>query len=497
VAKGTVIAAAQREQFAYEVPYGNDGFHAGAFSYAMSRYLWQLGRTEPFAAALNGISLKVRSQAEGKGDNQDPLIEYAPQSQNQQKPFFFLEVGTPAAEAVVLEGATGGSIPFWLGGVSAQALESYSSQTIFVAIAPSGKVIGRLEQTSRQGLRGLGKVIEGKAVEFRPGTLLREEILGVPTDLTLKVAVDASLGAESAAVQSALQTVRRVAVVPLNQSRAVDYIVGRLTAEGLNRLKQAKVEPLPVVGSIGLFSAGLAPVMDSFSPEQQTGVQAVGRLRQKLQGLLAARILQLTVGGSSSDLKVQAVIKDKTRGGGGSIATRGAREAGLVKLLGPPKPMKPDTTVEIEIMNHETKDLYIAALVIDSDSNLSILYPVDWEAPEEASRVGKGQSLTIPRSGEKQFVAYGPAGMFELLLLASTEPLRNSLRGIQQIARSRNVSRGTPLGLQADEPVSVMEALLGDLHDQTRAGLRVQSTERTQVDGSQIALFSTVMEVTD
>lgn len=494
VAKGTVIASARRNQFAYDVPYGD--FHAGAFSYTMSRYLWQQGRPESFDDALNGIALKVRSQASSYGA-QDLVVEYAPNTQNQQQSFFFLKEGTPAAEAVVLEGAQAGSIPFWLGGVSSQALDSYSSDTIFMAIDASGNTIGRVRQTSRDGLTGFGEVIEGKVADLTPGTLLREEILGVPTNLTLKVGLDESLGADLEAVRSNLPKLNRVEETPLNQSESVDYIIGKLDAEGRRTLQKTQINPLPALGSIGLFSPSLVPVTDSFGPAGQSGASAMGRLRQKFQSLLAARILLLTGGGSNSDLKIQAVIQDKARGIGSAIATRGAQEAGLVKSLGQPKPLKPETQVEIEITNHESRDLYIGALVIDSDGNLSILYPVDWEAPESASLVPAGRSLTIPRPTDVPFIAYGPAGTFELLMLASTKPLRNTLRGLQRITRARGVSRGEFLGLEADEPVEVMEALLGDFNEQTRAGLKAQQADRAQVDGSQIAVFSTLMQVTD
>ena len=493
VAKGVVIASAQRNQFAYDVPFAD--FSAGAFTYTMSRYLWQQGRAESFTEALKGISLKARSQA-GKNRYQDLLVEYAPRSQNQREPFFFLEPETPAAEAVILEGATGGSIPFWLGGVSAQALEAYSSDTFFIAIDASGKQIGRLKQMSRQGLKGYGTVVKGRAADFVPGTLLREEILGLPTDLRLKVGLHESLGSDSGAVKSVLETMSRIEVVPLEQSQGVDYIVGRLQDEGRRSLKRAQVKPLPPISTIGLFGASLEPLMDSFR-FQGDPIDVMGRLRQKFKSLLAARILKLMGGGGNlSELKVQAEILNLSDRGRATIATRPAKEAGLVKRFEALRPFKPETEVKIEVTNHESKDLYISALVINSDGNLNVLYPVDWEAPESASLVAAGESLIIPRSQDKPFITYGPAGTFELLLLASRRPLRHVLRGLQRIAESRGVSRGEFLGLEANEPTEVMDALLGDLDDQKRSGLRTQPN-RVQVDGRAIAVLSTLIEVTD
>jgi hypothetical protein len=141
-------------------------------------------------------------------------------------------------------------------------------------------------------------------------------------------------------------------------------------------------------------------------------------------------------------------------------------------------------------------------LVIDSSGNIVLLYPSDYNSPEDASLVAPGKELVVPPitanpQNDFKFIVQGPSGFLELLVLASTEPLRNALRGLKQIAKGRGTRSGDPLALEGDEPTKVIESLLGDLDDTTRASIASVRGDVRAVDTTQLAALSATIEVAE
>jgi hypothetical protein len=159
VAKGVVIAAARREQYAADAPF--DDFHAGAFSYTMTRYLWQQVSSEPVTSAINRIALSAKTQASTSGINQDPQLESKPSSQNDQRPFFFLQPGIPPADAIVTA-VNGKQVTCWLGGVDPETLAAFGKDTLFTIIDRQGKEQGEVKLNTRSGLVVQGEISSWK-----------------------------------------------------------------------------------------------------------------------------------------------------------------------------------------------------------------------------------------------------------------------------------------------------------------------------------------------
>jgi hypothetical protein len=143
-------------------------------------------------------------------------------------------------------------------------------------------------------------------------------------------------------------------------------------------------------------------------------------------------------------------------------------------------------------------------LVIDSSGNIVLLYPSDYNSPEDASLVKPGEKLVVPPTtanpqNDFKFIVQGPSGFLELLILASTEPLRNALRGLKQIAKGRGTRSGEPLALNPDESVTAVENLLGDLDNNTRSGPSILVTrgDVRAVDTTQLAALRATIEVAE
>ncbi|MBD2340992.1 caspase family protein [Calothrix sp. FACHB-156] len=492
IAKGVVLAAAKENQLATDAPF--DDFHAGAFSYLLTRYLWQQTQNDAVGKVFVNLSLRTRDlAAKSSNPNQDPELKAEPKS-NDQKLLYFQKYVTPGAEGVIRK-ITGEQIEFWLGGIASQTLEGFQSGAIFSLIDQQGKEIGQIEQQSRVGLVGYGKVVKGTSVNVvKPGMLLRERVRGIPNGLTLKVGLDSSLGTEMSQAQTAMQAVQRIEVVPVNHKAVVHYILGRVTENDFHQFQQQRISNPPPVGAIGLFNAGREPVPNSFGKVGESIAEAMSqRLRTKLKSLLAGRILQLLTT-SASSLKVATTIKplDSTATTNASRSNQQTPQIRVAQAV----EFKPGTNIQLQVQNNESRNIYISAVLIDSSGNLVVLFPRDWDAPEDEALVPPGKNIAIPQIGDNfQFRLKGPSGTLEVLVLASIKPIRNALKGLQNIARNRDIGKGSPLGLSEDEPVQVMGNLLADLNEMARAGLEIISDGVQAVDTTKLAAISTLIEV--
>ncbi len=500
IAKGVAMGAARPDQLALDVPFS--GFHAGAFTYLLTRYLWQ----QPFSQSLDTTfaHLALSTKTLAGYHPQEPVYAVPVGSSHGQAPVYFLEPPLPAAEAVVQEAADPGQITFWLGGVSPQSLQAQPQGTQFVLLDAAGQGLGEIEQTGRTGLVGVGRLDAETPVAIQPGMRLREQVRGLPTDLVLRVGLDVSLGDDRAVAEQALQALPRVQALPVDQTQELDYLLGRTTPEIVRQLASA-TEPL-LENCMGLFTPGLMPVPESFGAVGETVEEAIARLRPRFKALLAGRLLRAILNMETSPLKVSAeVVIWQERGLAqelyGAIASRGAQTA-TISTQSLPQALSPGMELKVRVMNGEARSLYLAVWVIGSNGDLSVLYPVVYDAPIDAALVAAGQAVVVPEGGDRpesdfRFVVAGPTGWFELLVVASREPLREVLRGLAQIARSRGVRSGDPLlGLAEDESWLLVNALLGDIDRMTRATVTLQKGTRA-IAVNQFVTLSTVIEVAE
>lgn len=491
IARGVALTSAQDFQFAADAPFGD--FHAGAFTYLLTRYLWQQSRNSSVVKVFDNLKIHTHDLAQSSGLIQEPDYEVKPGSKNESELVYFSESATPSAEGVIRKKISDNQIEFWLGGVASQSLEGFQAGSIFSLIDNQGRSIGQIEQTSRVGLVGYGKPVNGTPLDaIKPGVLLLEEVKGIPTNLTLKIGLDESLGAEKEQALKAIQTIKRVEAVSVAQRGVVNYIIGRVKENDVREFQQQRISNPPPVGAIGLFTAGRVPIANTFGRVGELAGEAIQfRLQNRLKSLLVVQILQTLVTSESASLDIDINIKSLNN------ATSNSSRANTRTIAFPA-----NTNIQVEIQNNESSNLYISAVLIDSSGNLIVLFPLDWDAPEDAALVPSGKMKVFPElEGNWDIRLLGPSGTLELLVLASVKPIRNALKGLQSIARSQGARRDLPLGLSEDEPVSVMASLLSDFNEISRASAefvnRAIKAERTitLVDSKQIAVKSTLIEV--
>lgn len=456
VAKGVVVAAAGRDQLAADAPFSD--FFAGAFTYLMTQYLWQETGSPTFSSAIPNIA---RTTAQRSSSQQQPLYEVQPGSNHDRQPLYFISHQTPPAEAVITS-VQGNSAELWLGGLDPQSLAAFDHTAVLAAVDDRGNEGGLVQLESRQGLIGRGRLLQSVPA----GAFLQEQVRGVPRDLTLKIGLDPSLGDGMEAAKQALSALDRLSAMPLQQVE-VQYILGRMSEESYRQGQQGNTANLPPVGSVGLFDPGGDVIPGSFGVAGEAATDAIARLSAKFRSLLAAHLVKLTLNANSSKLNVSVSMNvegQPDRAIAESFTVRGVgRVEATTSISTPPvedaRRLPVGTSIQFRLHNGEARSLYVSLLAIDPTGEISAIFPNQWTAAEDVTEVAAGQTLQVPNPGIDSFslVAQEPKGMTEVLILASTSPLRQALQALRRLAR---VDRG-PVVLT--EPAAVVADLLSDL----------------------------------
>ncbi len=294
IAGGVAIGSAHVNELAADAPIWspNGQFYAGALTYTLTRYLWQQPENESIERVFLNISRKAKDIGSAAKVMQEPLYETSDSQRYQDQPIYLTNPANPYADAVVRQVQEDGQIHYWMGGLASSSLEQSIKGTIFSVVDTAGQELGQIEHQGRGArLLGYGKLVKGAIKSVQPGTLLREKIRGLPTNVTLKVALDDSLGEDLAIAQEILQTMRGVQIVAADQSLAfqIARINDRYKAKvDLNALDVHGVED----DAIGLVEAELQPLVPTFGMPNEPIEDALDRLRSKLQSFRAREILK-------------------------------------------------------------------------------------------------------------------------------------------------------------------------------------------------------------
>jgi hypothetical protein len=480
IARGVAIASARRDQYAADAPF--EDFHAGVFSYVLTQYLWQQTGSTRFISTVPNVA---RSTTQLSFSGQEPQLEVQPDRSYGDQPVYFTEKTAPPAEAVVTK-VQGNEAEIWLGGLDPRSLEAFQSNAILSAVDDQGTARGLLQITRRQGLRGQGRLLDAP---MATGALLQEQVRGVPTDVTLYIGLDEGslTAAEREEAHRAIAAIPRMAAIPLGD-REAHYLLGRLTAAQARQW--SALTPSPAVGSLGLFTQGLEGLPGSFGAPGEAVTAAIARLRPKLRSLLAARIVKLTLNPGSSRLNLQVTLVPE--GGTQQVASAFT----LRGTSNPPNPrpgvpqLPINTAIQFQIQNNEARDLYLGVLVIDATGEMVVLFPNQWTAVAEATRLRAGTQLLLPRPDRDGFrvVTQAPRGPTEVLIVASTQPLDTALRALQDVA-TRSGTQSGPIAV--NDPTAIVGHLLTDI-----STTRGSSSGTVQtVDVSQLAALSLTFDI--
>ncbi len=177
-AKGIAINSTSYQTLAADARFDHDSFKAGAFTYLLTRYLWQMGEPQSLKTMNEKLQLSTSALAAESYLTQIPDYQVNPQ-RDEQQPLYFLKPTTSWADAVIRKVAVNGEIEFWFGGISTLSLEGNSKGSVYSVIDANQREIAQIEQKRRDRLFGYGVLKSGTSAAIKPGALLREVIQGL------------------------------------------------------------------------------------------------------------------------------------------------------------------------------------------------------------------------------------------------------------------------------------------------------------------------------
>ena len=188
-----------------------------------------------------------------------------------------------------------------------------------------------------------------------------------------------------------------------------------------------------------------------------------------------------------------------------SDASRSVPIDGKLAIATNSDPFQSEEKLKIRVANNDRQQaIYLSCLAINSDGNVTVIYPTNWEAPEDSALIQPKSELVIPQpdSTAEYRISVDESdqlGYVEVLTLVSTASLRNALKALKEIATNRSLTRGK-LPLDEGESLSVLGSLLSDMDSISRGSrgdslaVRGIEADRAAVDSGVIAVFSTILE---
>ncbi len=497
VAKGIVLAAAQRDEEALDASFGD--FHAGAFTYMMTQYLWQ--ETDSVKNMITNIAPKVKNV--GKNT---PFADG-----NQNQPMYFIDRKLLPTDAVIT-GVEGNQANLWLGGIDYKSLETFNRGATFSIVNQTGQIRGKLKLESRKGLKATAKLVDiesgnslkpgiplqgtrGNITSLKPGMRLQESSRMIPADLNLSIGLDSSLAAEINTAEQKLSEIYRIKPI-LPQSgnipypEGVQFILSRMTKEYLQILKQQQVENLPEVNSIGLFTEGLQIVPQSFGEKEESINGAICRLQPKLKSFLATRFVEMTLNPNSSQLDVEVSMNlvEQPNQIFARISTLKARNNRPdSKQIYPEKNLPLNKLFQFRVKNKSPYNLYVATLIMDSTGVLEVIFPY-----QSTGVLSSNDNLIIGEPQKLELKAI-EKGFAEVLVIASRSPLDNAVYGLKRIAQQLNIQEENKEKCSVDTTRG--SEVIGDLLNSLNEESTRSSATTTEVKTSNIATLSFSFEI--
>jgi hypothetical protein len=520
---GILLSAAGPNQLATEARW--DRLTAGLFTYALTQQLWQATPTTALRIVLSRTKEQVEQLA---SQEQQPQLSGQNSKNAPLSPYYLPSVPSLGADGVLLGiEENGKTAQIWLGGLPANLLEQIGANSLLVLVdelnADRSDSNHYLQLLARDGLTAKVKLYRStpeapdRLPALQVGQFVRERVRVLPHNIGLTVALDSNLERiERVDAVSAFTAIPRVSSAIAGEQSA-DYLFSKIQAPAPTQIASAAnlsgigAAPPTPQSSYGLFSLGQDAIPNTAGEGGEAVKVAVRRLVPKLQTLLAAKLLNLTVNEKSSllavratlerlDPKVQPLQQRKTSpatSSKGIFASSNAAIADGTGLLNLPV----GSQIQYRLENQSSHLLYFILLGLDSGGNLISLYtPLSLSEPKTASEakstpaieavpainqlntsddqtfgsIAAGETLTLPQTALSfQWVLHTPAGIAETYLICSRAPFTQTLAALGTASRPTD---NAPALYIPGNPLEVAQAVLHDLNQASNPALQVTGT---------------------
>lgn len=480
-----------------------NGFHAGAFTYVLTQYLWSA-----LVPMTVGQTMGRTRETLGRwgGSDQQPLLGgSASRSAPDKTPIMYgaSVLADKRGIGVVQEvSADGQRVSLWLGGVAPRVLEYLASPGVLIC---GGR---RLELRSRDGLVLKAKLVDDAGNSGAPlqvGQPVLETVRVLPKSVDLVVALDSQLERiERVDATSALSALSFVSSTSDTKLPA-DCLLAKPVAARAETLT-ASLNPMKVAqtgsagerqngddltgdtqnaAGYGLFSLTRSLIPGTLAVQDEAIKPAINRLTSKLRVLLALKMLRLSENGSSSLLPVRVVLETVSPDEKVVVSRQTLGTDRLAVL--PNRKNAPGsgfnlkipvgTRVRYRLFNNGQQPLYYTLINVDPRERLSAfcplkdvslssaeLTPTEDGLSEQALKmlstvaIAPGSSVTVP-GADHDWVVDSPTGPVETYVVCSPLPLINTFKLLMKASAVSGSQRVNPL----PEPLTVIEALLSDL----------------------------------
>ena len=485
---GTLIRGADLEDVVLERPW-ND-FSAGAFTYVLTQYLWSA------PSPVTGETAVARSQellSRWGGSNQQPALSAAT---NKTTPLYHTPLlNDTRGEGVITEvSGDGQTATIWVGGMPPRVLEYFSAPTVVVS---GGR---RLKVRSRDGLTVKAKLADDAGNNGAPlqvGQPVFEAVRALPKSLNLVVALDSRLERiERVDATSALSGLAFISSTS-DTGLPADCLLGKPIDEGAETLT-ASLNPtqlsqatdtdsesdpsieLPETVGYGLFSLTRSLIPGTLANQDEAIKPAIARLSNKLQALMALKMLRLSENRAASQLPIRVTLERIDPKADTLLISRktffSPQQAPQSRALIPE--IAVGSRVRYRIYNDGETPLYYTLINVDPRERLSAFCPIAEADPAEptatesgaetpppfsGASIAPGTSVAVP-SAELDWAIEAPTGPVETYVVCTTQPLTNTFETLR-MAINNGGQRLTPM----PDPSDVVKALLSDMNKGTDA----------------------------
>ena len=449
---GVILAAANSNQFAAEARW--NGFNAGLLTYALTQQLWQATPATTLRVVLSRAAEEIGQNAH----QQQPSLEGQKSRDRPLKPY---HLPTPqiSADGVVIRVEENGTGQIWLAGLSPQVLELYGVDSLLV----NAETSTQLQVYARDGLIAKARLLSGAPDEtLTVGQWVQESTRIIPRNLELSIALDTTLERiERVDAVSAFSTIPRV-LATLAGEQTADYLFGKMSATTqVATLPSSAIVGLVTPSGYGLFSQDKEIISSTAGVAGEAVKVAVKRLAPRLQTLLAAKLLSLTVNERSSRLAILATLKTMAPQSQILIEkkTDRAQDQSAQILTAPLDGKMPNVAIgsriQYRIQNDSQHPIYVMLIGLDSNGSAFAFHAADRTIPPE-------ETLTVPAVSQTfEWVVQSSIGLTETHLICSCAPFTQTQTLLAETFKpTSEVATIRPL----PNSLEVAQVVLQDLH---------------------------------